>query len=100
MKINNISDYLRLNADKFPDKPAFLHPVRISYKELEAEVNRYSFVLESKGIRAGTRTILLTRATHEFFILTFALLRVGAIPVLIDPRISTLNALAGLRQKV
>ncbi len=100
MKINNISDYLRLNAEKFPDKPAFLHPVRISYKELEAEVNRSSFALESRGIRAGTWTILLTRATHEFFILTFALLRVGAIPVMIDPGMgikAMLNALAGLK---
>jgi acyl-CoA synthetase (AMP-forming)/AMP-acid ligase II len=100
MNINNISDYLRLNADKFPDKPAFLHPVRISYKELEAEVNRYSFLLERKGIRAGIRTILLTRTTHEFFILTFALLRIGAIPVMIDPGMGVnamLNALASLK---
>ncbi len=84
----------------FPDKPAFLHPVRISYQELEADVNRYSFMMERMGIRTGTRTILLTKATHEFFILTFALLRVGAIPVMIDPGMgikAMLKALAGLK---
>ncbi len=99
-QIRNISDYLKNNAEKFPDKPAFLHPVRISYKELEAEVNSYSFIMERKGIRAGTRTILLTKATHEFFILTFALLRMGAIPVMIDPGMgikAMLKALAGLK---
>jgi len=96
----NISNYLRLNAEKSPEKPALLHPVRITYNELEAEVNRCSFGLESAGVKTGTRTILMVPAGHEFFILTFALLRIGAIPVMIDPGMgikAMLNALAGLK---
>jgi acyl-CoA synthetase (AMP-forming)/AMP-acid ligase II len=81
----NISEYLRINAEKFPDKPALLHPVRITYRELETEVDRYSFGLEKAGIKAGSLTILMVPAGPEFFILTFALFRVGAIPVMIDP---------------
>jgi acyl-CoA synthetase (AMP-forming)/AMP-acid ligase II len=82
---NNISDYLSRNAELNPDKPALLHPVKITYKKLEAEVDRYSFGLERAGIRKGTLTILMVPVGPEFFIITFALLRVGAIPVLIDP---------------
>jgi acyl-coenzyme A synthetase/AMP-(fatty) acid ligase len=82
---DNISDYLKHNAEMFPDKPALLHPDRITYKELEAEVDRYSYCLESTGIKPGTRTVLMIPAGLEFFVFTFALIRVGAIPVLIDP---------------
>lgn len=99
-QVNNISEYLKLNAERFPDKPALLHPVRITYKELEAEVNRYSFGLENAGIKAGTRTILLLPVGPEFFILTFALFRIGAIPAMIDPGMgirAMLKALADLK---
>jgi len=83
--ISNISDYLRLNADRFPDKPALLYPEKISYGELDNEVNRYSYSLEQAGIKTGYLTVLLVPAGTEFFILTFALLRIGAVPVMIDP---------------
>jgi acyl-coenzyme A synthetase/AMP-(fatty) acid ligase len=83
--ICNISDYLRLNSEKFPDKPALLYPEKISYRELEDEVNRNAFGLNHSGIKAGTLTVLMLPAGSKFFVLTFALLRIGAIPVLIDP---------------
>ena len=84
-KTNNISDYLSRNAELFPDKPALLYPVKITYKDLEKEVDRYSFGFESAGIKNRTLTILMVPVGPEFFIITFALLRVGAIPVMIDP---------------
>jgi len=84
-QINNISDYLKRNAELFPEKPALLYPVKMTYSELEKEVDRYSFGLESAGIRNRTLTILMVPVGPEFFIITFALLRIGAIPVMIDP---------------
>ena len=87
--ICNISDYLRLNAETFPNKPALLHPDKITYKELDHYADIYSNRLGLSGIRAGTLTILMVPAGAEFFILTFALLRIGAIPVLIDPGMGT-----------
>ncbi len=83
--INNISDYLRLNAEKYPDKPALLYPERITYSEMEEKVNRYSFGLENSGIIQGTRTLVMVPAGTDFFILTFSLLRIGGVPVMIDP---------------
>jgi olefin beta-lactone synthetase len=99
-QINNISDYLKRNSELFPDKPALLHPVKMTYSELEKEVDRYSFGLENAGIRNRTLTVLMVPVGPEFFIITFALLRIGAIPVMIDPGMgirALLKALEGLK---
>ena len=98
-KIRNISDYLRINALRVPDKPWLLYPKRITYRELEREVDRYSYGLSYAGLKPGTRILVMVPASHEFFILAFAILRIGAIPVLIDPGMglkSMSKALAGL----
>ena len=84
-KINNISEYLRFYAELSPDKPALIYPEKITYRDLEDKVNRYSFGLDHAGIRAGTRTLIMVPAGTDFFILIFALLRIGAVPVMIDP---------------
>ncbi|MCU0462828.1 MAG: fatty acid CoA ligase family protein [Bacteroidales bacterium] len=83
--ISNISDYLRHFSDLFPEKPALLYPERVTYGELEKKVNVYSFELENRGIKAGTLTLVMVPAGTDFFSLTFALFRIGAIPVMIDP---------------
>jgi len=85
IKINNISEYLKLYAELKPVKPALLYPEKITYGDLEERVNRYSFGLDHEGIRAGTRTLVMVPAGTDFFVLTFALLRIGAVPVMIDP---------------
>jgi len=99
-QVNNISMYLRKNAASFPNKPALLHPVRMTYKELDEQVDRFSWYLESKGIRSGTRTILLVPAGPEILYIVFALLRISAVPVMIDPGMgikAMLDALGGIR---
>jgi len=81
----NISEYLTINAEKHPDKPALLYPVMVTYREMEKEVDRLSFRLNNSGIVMGTRTLVLLPAGTDFFILIFALIRIGAVPVMIDP---------------
>jgi len=83
--ICNVSDYLRINAEMHPEKPALLYPVRITYREMEEMVSGYSFGFLKSGIKAGTRTLVMVEAGADFFELTFALIRIGAIPVMIDP---------------
>jgi acyl-coenzyme A synthetase/AMP-(fatty) acid ligase len=57
----------------------------VTYRELEKTVSRYSFGLDHAGIKAGTRTLVMVPAGTDFFVLTFALFRIGAVPVMIDP---------------
>ncbi|MCX6333483.1 MAG: fatty acid CoA ligase family protein [Bacteroidia bacterium] len=95
----NISEHLRINAAMFPDKPALLHPVRITYNELETEVDRYSYGLERAGIKSGTKTVLMIPAGPDMLYLTFALFRIQAVPVMIDPGMgisAMLKALEGI----
>jgi olefin beta-lactone synthetase len=83
--IINVSEYLGINAAKHPDKPALLYPERITYRELEEKVNNCSSGLYSSGIKAGTRTLVMVPAGTDYFVLIFSLLRIGAVPVMIDP---------------
>ncbi|AGA27890.1 acyl-CoA synthetase (AMP-forming)/AMP-acid ligase II [Singulisphaera acidiphila DSM 18658] len=48
-------------------------------------------VLERAGITRGVRTVLMVKPSLEFFALTFALFKTGAIPVLIDPGMGIKN---------
>jgi acyl-CoA synthetase (AMP-forming)/AMP-acid ligase II len=95
----NLSEHLSFMAERFPSKPALLYPARITYQELQDEVNKYAFGLERVGITRNTRTILMIPPGPEFIIMTFALLRIGAILVMIDPGMGAkamANALAGV----
>jgi acyl-CoA synthetase (AMP-forming)/AMP-acid ligase II len=99
MKNQNLSELLSRIAERFPSKLALQHPVKMTYQKLQDEVNRYAFGLENSGISRNTRTILMIPPGPEFIVLTFALLRVGAILVMIDPGMGAkamANALAGV----
>lgn len=99
MKNQNLSELLSRTAERFPSKLALQHPVKMTYQKLQDEVNRYAFGLESTGITRNTHTILMIPPGPEFIVLTFALLRVGAILVMIDPGMGAkamANALAGV----
>lgn len=99
-QVNNISLYLRENASVVPDKPALLHPVRVTYKELDERVDWFSYYLDGKGIKPGTRTVIMIPAGPDMLYIVFALLRISAVPVLIDPGMgikAMLNALDSVR---
>jgi len=48
-------------------------------------------VLEQGGVTRGVRTVLMVKPSLEFFALTFALFKTGAVPVLIDPGMGIKN---------
>jgi acyl-CoA synthetase (AMP-forming)/AMP-acid ligase II len=56
-----------------------------TYRELNEETDRLAAGLERVGVRRGVRTVLMVPPSLEFYALTFALFKVGAIVVLIDP---------------
>ncbi len=98
----NIASYLPDRAAKSPHQLAVLFPQgrdregRVSYtfwnfRELDRESNVLAAGLESIGIQRGTRTVLMVTPSLEFFALTFALFKVGAVPVLVDPGMGLKN---------
>jgi len=95
----NITDHLYSVAESHPEKKAFLHPDSLSFGEFILEIDRYAAGFRATGIGQGTRTIVLITPGIDLFAVTFALFRVGAIPVMIDPGMGLkrmVNALASV----
>ncbi len=57
----------------------------LTFRQLQRESDCLAHGLLASGIRRGTRTILMVKPGLEFFALTFALFKVGAVPVVVDP---------------
>lgn len=88
----DIATYLAVAAAERPSQPAVISPGgQLSYSELEEQSNRCARGLQRAGIQPGMRTILMVRPGIEFVILAFALIKSGAVLVLVDPGIGRLN---------
>ena len=95
-EIVNISTHLTRMAREQPYKRAVVYPAgrdknnRVTYAhltflQLEHEVDRLAHGLKKAGITRQTRTVLMVRPSIEFFALIFAVFKIGAIPVVVDP---------------
>jgi acyl-CoA synthetase (AMP-forming)/AMP-acid ligase II len=98
----NIASFLPALAAVKPYQPAVVFPHardragRVAYthftiRQLDDESNRLAHGLQQVGIRQGVRTVLMVKPGLEFFALVFALFKVGAVPVLIDPGMGVRN---------
>jgi acyl-CoA synthetase (AMP-forming)/AMP-acid ligase II len=64
------------------------YDLTLSYRQLEDRSNAIAAGLARSGIVRGTRTVVMVRPSPEFFLLMFALFKIGAVPVLVDPGIA------------
>ncbi|MGL6096449.1 MAG: AMP-binding protein, partial [Fimbriiglobus sp.] len=92
----NVAAHLARMAAAEPERPAIHYPTRrgyatLTFRELNDQSDRIAFGLDSAGITRGTRTALMVPPSPEFFALTFALFKVAAVPVLIDPGMGVRN---------
>ena len=94
----NIAEQLTAMSARYPEKRAVVWTAgrdasgraryaHVTFAELEQETDRYAHGLEHVGITRGTRTIFFVTPGLDFFALVFALFKVGAVPVMIDPGI-------------
>ena len=65
-----------------------------TYQALDRASNQVAEALSQNGIRKGTRVLVMERPEFHFFSVVFALFRIGAVLVAIDPGLG----LKGLRQ--
>ena len=63
----------------------------LSALDLHRRSDRIAHALVGVGIGSGVRTVLMVPPSLDFFALTFAMLKVGAIPVMVDPGMGTTN---------
>lgn len=99
---HNIAAHLPAMAKEQPDALAVVvqkyNPADQSFEyeemtaeKLEKESNRVARGLQDLGIKEGTRTVLMVTPSIEFFVLTFALFKAGAVPVMVDPGMGIKN---------
>jgi acyl-CoA synthetase (AMP-forming)/AMP-acid ligase II len=92
----NIAAYLKRATEISPYKQAVVCPVdrdssgRVTYShltflQLDRESDCLAHGMEHAGITRGTRTILMVKPGLEFFMVIFALFKIGAVPVVVDP---------------
>jgi acyl-CoA synthetase (AMP-forming)/AMP-acid ligase II len=62
-----------------------------TYRELDAESDALARGFQQIGIGRGVRTVVMVTPSLEFFALTFALFKVGAVIVMIDPGMGMKN---------
>src|SRR4029077_12934402 len=68
----------RMRGDRFETN-------QLTFSDLDLLSGQLARGLHEVGIRRDVRTALMVRPSFDFFALTFALLKVGAVPVMIDP---------------
>ena len=70
----------------------------LTFRQLDAASDRLARGFERLGLRRGTRTAIMVPPGLDFFSLTFALFKLGAVPVLIDPGIGIRHLGLGLAE--
>ena len=79
-------------AARLGDKPAVIREFdQTSFSQLATDVSRLTSGLRRAGINPGDRVALLVPPSRDLYACTFALFRIGAVPVLIDPGIGFQN---------
>lgn len=98
----NIASHLPVMAKKQPDTYAVvkqnknkskksLYDTAYTYKQLDEESNLIANGLEAYGVKKGTRTVLMVQPGLDFFALVFALFKLEAILVAVDPGMGVKN---------
>lgn len=104
----NIANRIVETSKRMPDKKSVVFSERQSdgsykypfytFKQFEERSNQFAHKLTKAGIKPGMRTLLFVRPCLDFSIITFALFKIGAIPVLIDPGMGIKNLLSSIQQ--
>jgi fatty-acyl-CoA synthase len=80
-----LADLLRRSAKRHPRKTAIIcGAVQWDYAEFDAVCSRVAAGLQAHGIAKGDRVAVLSRNSHAFAALRFALARIGAVLVPIN----------------
>lgn len=92
----NIAGYLPKKAAQMPHQAAVVMPqdynelgkrkyAHLTFRQLDELCDAYAHGLVDIGFERGDRVLLMVRQGLELIALTFALFKIGAVPILIDP---------------
>lgn len=82
----NIVEVFQRTAEQRMDHTALIDKERrFSFARLLDETDRQARRLQNIGFGKGVHTLVLMKNSAEFVALVFALFRIGAVPILVDP---------------
>jgi long-chain acyl-CoA synthetase len=82
----NIANWVKQWATTDPDLPAIKQgDTVLSYASLEAAATRFATILSRRGVKAGDRVAMIMPNVTYFPIVYYAILRIGAIAVPMNP---------------
>ena len=91
----NVAAMLRAQAENRPSEKALAFPSGTSggrttwdwltFAELDALSDTFARGFEATGLESGDRTLLLLKPSFDFYGVIFGLMKMGAVPVLMDP---------------
>ncbi|MFD0363205.1 fatty acid CoA ligase family protein [Nocardia sp. GCM10030253] len=101
-------DRFRAFARTEPDREAVIYPDgqnpdglpayrHLTYRDLDNWSDAIAERLTAAGVTHGTRTIVLVLPSPELYAILFGLLKIGAVPVVIDPGMGVRRMLRCLR---
>lgn len=93
---SNVARFLSISARQNPRFTAIKAPLgrassgsidyaQLTFAELEVEASATARVLLERGIHRGSRVLLMVKPGLDLIRITFALFKIGAVPVVIDP---------------
>lgn len=105
----NIATYMEQRAAETPYQRAVVFPERrdragnmawthLTFAQLNALTDELARGFVAAGVRRGDRVSLLVKPCLEFIPLVFAIFKIGALPVLIDPGMGRKGFLRCIRQ--
>lgn len=82
-----LAGQLARSAASYPTKTALVFEGReLTYRQLDEEVNRHAHALTALGVTKGDRVALMSGNSDGFVIAMYAVFRLGAIVVPVNPR--------------
>jgi len=78
--MNNIIEIFLKNVEKNPSKIAvILKDKTYTYKQLQLDIEEYSYFFESSGLTKNTHTLLILENSYEFIVSMLAIANIGAV---------------------
>jgi acyl-CoA synthetase (AMP-forming)/AMP-acid ligase II len=93
-------DFLRLSAQRFPDRDCFVFDdgSSRSFAEVNGRVNRLACALQRRGVRKGDRAAILATDSGEYVEVMLACMKLGVIYVPLNNRLTDAEVLTLLRR--
>jgi len=105
----NVARFLPHAAKRYPDEIAARIPQgrrldgsikyqSLTFEELNRDSDACGRILQKSGIQRSMRVLVMVRPGRDLLLTCFALFKLGAIPIVIDPGMKLKNFLACVRQ--